>query len=108
MSSNQNNYIPKELDNAINALGDTCVLCILCNLSSQGLRFNELQRAMHNINPVTLTNRLKKLEKEGIIIRTEETFNKVSVVYELTDKGRAILPILEEIEKFGKKFYKKN
>jgi DNA-binding HxlR family transcriptional regulator len=105
MSSDKKYQVTKELDSAIQVLGDSWILSILCNLSSSSLRFNELQRAV-NINPVTLTDRLKRLEHDGIIKREEETRDKLSVVYELTEKGRAILPIIREIKGFAERFYK--
>ncbi len=70
------------------------------------MRFNELQRSINGLNPATLTSRLKKLEKEKIVRRLEETVDKISVVYELTEKGKGILPIIEKIETFADKYFK--
>lgn len=89
-------------------LGDVWILCIVGTLSKGNLRFNELQRAIDGINPTTLTSRLKKLEKEKMIARKEETIDKLSVIYSLTDKGEAILPTLKEIQLFANKFLKLN
>jgi len=100
--------VPPELTNAIKMLGDEWTLQIICNLSRNKLRFNELQRAVEGINPSTLVNRLKKMEKEKIIKREEETLDKLSVVYELTPKGRSFLPVTIELRKFAEKFYKKS
>jgi DNA-binding HxlR family transcriptional regulator len=106
MSTNNPQILSKELSQALKMLGDTWVLSILCNLSRQkSLRFNELQRALEGISPTTLANRLKHLEKAGMIGRKEETIDKLSVVYELTSKGQAILPITSEFRKFAEKFY---
>jgi DNA-binding HxlR family transcriptional regulator len=90
-----------QIDNAIAMISDAHMLCIIHHLSSRAMRFNELQRAINGLNPTTLTDRLKRLEKEKILIRKEETVDKVSVVYELTVKGRAVLPIINEIGKFA-------
>lgn len=107
MSTHANSAITPELKTALKLLGDEWVLSILCNLSRNKLRFNELQRAVGGVNPTTLTNRLKKLEQEGIVAREEETVDKVSVVYDLTEKGQAILPITREFRKFAEMFYQK-
>ena len=104
MSTDTSYTITPELNQAIQALGDAWVLSILCNLSRNSLRFNEIQRAVQGINPVTLTNRLKKLEQSEIIRREEETVDKISVVYQLTEKGRAILPIIREFQTFAKTY----
>jgi DNA-binding HxlR family transcriptional regulator len=105
MSSNNVGLIPKELNTAIKMLGDTWVLCIVSNLAQKPLRFCELERAIQGVNPVTLTNRLKRLESEKIVSKELETVDKLSVVYNLTDKGKAILPIINQIEIYGKKFF---
>lgn len=104
MSISDNHHISKELNNAIKMLGDAWILCIVGTLANGELRFNELQRSVSQINPTTLADRLKKLEKEKIIKRKEETVDKLSVVYFLTDKGRGILPILKEVQIFADKF----
>ena len=95
-----------EIDNAIAMIGDAHMLCVIHHLSNKEMRFNEIQRAIRGLNPTTLSDRLKKLEKENFVLRKEETLDKVSVVYELTEKGKAILPIIKEIAKFSQKFSK--
>lgn len=103
--STPSHVISKELNSAIKLLGDDHTLCIISSLSKDEQRFCELQRSLQMVNPVTLTDRLKKLEKAEIIQRKAETLDKLSVVYELTKKGKAILPVIEQIEMFGKKFF---
>jgi DNA-binding HxlR family transcriptional regulator len=104
MSNDHNPHTSVELTNGLKLLGDVWTLCIISNLATDELRFNEIQRAIQGINPATLSARLKKLEKEKIVERKEETVNKLSVTYALTDKGRGILPILKEIQIFAEKF----
>src|SRR5258708_944261 len=104
MSTDQNIKLPDELNNAIKLFGDDHILCIVFSLRAGGLRFNEIQRTINGINPTTLADRLEKLEQEGIVVRKEETVDKLSVVYELTEKGLGILPIINEFANFAKKF----
>jgi DNA-binding HxlR family transcriptional regulator len=106
MSIPKNKKLTEEVNDAIKMIGDAHILCIVASLSDHGMRFNELQRAINDINPTTLADRLKKLELEKIVDRKEETLDKLSVVYELTEKGRSILPIIKEIGKFADKFLK--
>src|SRR3989338_7132930 len=68
MSTSNNRHIPEELNNAINMIGDAWILCIISNLGNSSMRFNEIQRSISGINPTTLADRLKKLEKEQILI----------------------------------------
>ena len=93
-----------EFNDAIKLLGDAYILSIVDNLARKSMRFNELQRSVTDICPATLADRLKKLEQEKIVIRQEETLDKLSVVYDLTPKGQGILPIIKEIGKFADKF----
>lgn len=103
MSRDQQNKLAKGVNNAIHMVGDEHILCIIGNLRDGGMRFNKLQRAI-GINPATLCDRLTKLENEGIVIKKKETVDKLSVVYELTEKGRGIIPIVEAFGKFANKF----
>lgn len=82
-------------------LGDYWILQIIQELAEGGKRFSELERSLQKISPTTLTNRLKKLEKQQIIIKKRETVDKLSVVYSLSKKGSGILPILREIKVFA-------
>lgn len=90
---------------AIELVGDAYILHIVSNLALKSMRFCELQRAIHDVNPTTLSSRLKKLEQEKMIVRKKETIDKISVVYELTEKGQGILPAIYELENFAKTYF---
>ncbi|MHB8841162.1 MAG: winged helix-turn-helix transcriptional regulator [Candidatus Aquicultor sp.] len=79
-------------------IGDYWALNILMELRNGELRFSELQRAIEDISPVTLTNRLKKLDQAELISRTTQSRDKQSVVYGLNDCGWKLVPILDAIE----------
>lgn len=85
-------------------IGDFWTLSIINSLKEKELRFCELQRAVNNLNPVTLTNRLKRLEKAGFITRKKESLDKLSVAYSLNKKGLALIPIINDIHVFANKF----
>lgn len=84
-------------------LGDFWTLRIIEALEPGTLRYCEIQRALENVNPVTLTNRLQKLEYAGLVARMEEVIDKISVSYNLTPRGREALPILAALGTFSKK-----
>lgn len=88
--------------------GDTWTLFIVNSLADGEKRFCEIQRFVGGVNPVTLTNRLKKLEKFGFIVRKTEQVDKLSVSYSLTKKGSAMLPVLREIEVYARKYLDNN
>jgi DNA-binding HxlR family transcriptional regulator len=61
----------------------------------------ELEHACPGISPRTLSERLDLLERNGVLIRRSYPESPPRVEYELTDKGRALLPIIREMRKFG-------
>jgi DNA-binding HxlR family transcriptional regulator len=85
---------------AFKLLGDFCTLRVIEVIGTGTLRFSEIQRGLDNINPVTLTSRLKKMEEAQLIIRQIETLDKQSVVYSLTAKGTDCLPVVDAIKAF--------
>lgn len=88
---------------AIKLLGDYWTLRIIGRLGADETRFCDLQRAIDNCNPVTLTNRLKRLEEAGLINRIVDPDEKNCVVYNLTGLGREALPVIAAINKFTEK-----
>lgn len=88
---------------SVKLLGDYWSLRIIDALSTNDLRYCGLQRALDNINPVTLSSRLKKLEDAHIISRSKETLDKQSVVYSLTGLGRETLPVIAALNHFSAK-----
>ena len=72
-------------------------LLLVRNLSEGRSRFCELERSLAGISPRTLSLRLRALEEEGIVER--HTFPEVPprVEYALTEKGLALLPIIEDM-----------
>ena len=82
-------------------LGDYTTLRIIDFLRFGELRFTELQRTIGDVNPVTLTSRLKRLEAMKIVERTRSTLNRQSVTYRLSARGGKLLPVLREIQNFS-------
>jgi DNA-binding HxlR family transcriptional regulator len=96
------------------AANETCPVCrtaeIVCgkwtllvirDLAEGRSRFCELERSLHGISPRTLSLRLRALEEEGIVER--QTFPEVPprVEYALTDKGMALVPLIEDMRTYG-------
>src|SRR5689334_4887490 len=99
------------------ALDETCPVCvtaqIVCgkwtlllirDLAEGHSRFCELERSLQGISPRTLSLRLRALEEEGIVER--HTYPEVPprVEYALTRKGLALLPIIEDMRAYGKRW----
>ena len=85
-------------------LGDFWTLHIIHVLAGGALGFNELLRSNPGISPSVLTNRMKRLEADGLVKRSVQTTGRPSTSYSLTDKGRGMMPILHEMYVFSEKF----
>lgn len=75
--------------------------CILCYLREQPMRYNQLSRIIPNISRRMLSEHLRQLEKDKLIARTSFDRKDQHVEYSLTDKGRSLMPLLEEIQNWG-------
>jgi DNA-binding HxlR family transcriptional regulator len=99
------------------AVDDTCPVCrtaeVVCgkwtlllirDLADGRTRFCELERSLAGISPRTLSLRLRALEEEGVVER--HTFPEVPprVEYALTEKGLALLPIVEDMRAYGERW----
>ena len=82
-------------------LGAKWTAVLVHDLSEGPRRFGELERSCCGISPRTLSERLRALEQEGIVVRRSYTESPPRVEYELTDKGDDLLPIIEEMRRFG-------
>ena len=74
---------------------------IVHDLSEGPRRFMQLEHACPGISPRTLSERLDLLERNGVLMRRSYPESPPRVEYELTEKGRALLPIIREMRKFG-------
>ena len=79
-------------------------LLIIRDLADDALRFCELERSLEGISPRTLSLRLRELEEHGVVER--RTFPEVPprVTYQLTDKGTALVPLIEDMRRYGKQW----
>lgn len=65
------------------------------------VRFNELQRFIGTISYKTLSSTLKELEADELIIRTEYPQVPPKVEYRLSQRGRSLIPILNQLCDWG-------
>ena len=79
-------------------------LLVIRDLADGCSRFCELERSLEGISPRTLSLRLRALEEEGIVARN--TFPEVPprVEYALTEKGEALVPLIEDMRRYGKRW----
>ena len=82
-------------------LGAKWTAVLVHDLSEGARRFCELEHSCRGISPRTLSERLRALEQEGILARRSYPESPPRVEYELTQKGEDLLPIIEEMRRFG-------
>lgn len=79
-------------------------LLLVRDLAEGRSRFCELERSLHGISPRTLSLRLRALEDEGIVERQSHPDVPPRVEYALTEKGRALLPIIDDMREYGRRW----
>jgi DNA-binding HxlR family transcriptional regulator len=82
-------------------VGAKWTVLIVHDLSEGPRRFTEIEHSCAGISPRTLAERLRSLEAEGIVERRSYAESPPRVDYELTAKGRALLPLVTEMRTFG-------
>jgi DNA-binding HxlR family transcriptional regulator len=83
-------------------IGAKWTVLLVHDLSEGARRFSELEHSCVGISPRTLSERLRALEHEGIVVRRSYPESPPRVEYELTEKGEALLPIVKEMRRFGR------
>src|SRR5881275_3767738 len=89
---------------ALRLIGDMWTLVIVYTLLSGTKRFGELLEAMGNVSPKTLSQRLKMLEEIGFVQRQAFLEIPPRVEYRLTEKGLALVDIMEAIKQFAQRY----
>jgi DNA-binding HxlR family transcriptional regulator len=82
------------------------VMIIGC-LASGKKKFLELQRVVEGIGAKMLSKELQELELNGLLSRSVQDTKPVTVEYELTDYGRTLKPIIDEMASWGKQHKEK-
>ena len=82
-------------------IGAKWTALLVHDLSEGPRRFSELEHSCSGISPRTLAERLRVLEQEAIVERHSYAESPPRVEYELTPKGRAMLPIIDAMRGFG-------
>jgi DNA-binding HxlR family transcriptional regulator len=75
--------------------------CILCYLAEKEMRYNDLYRIIPNISRKMLSEHLRELENDNLIFRKQFDTKLQRVEYGLSDKGKSLLPILNQLQDWG-------
>lgn len=85
-------------------IGSKWKLLIVRNLRARPWRFNELRKDLEGISQKVLTDSLRSLEEDGIVIRTVYPEVPPRVEYSLSELGEEMKPILDAMEGFGRDY----
>jgi DNA-binding HxlR family transcriptional regulator len=87
---------------AADIVGAKWTALLIYDLSGGARRFRDLEHSCAGISSRTLAERLRSLESEGVVRRHSYPESPPRVEYELTAKGRALLPIVDAMTAFGR------
>ena len=86
------------LQGALSSIGGKWKLPVLCSLTANGKsRYNELLHNVRGISNTMLSQTLRELERDGLLLRTEHLEVPVRVEYQLSPKAQRLQPILLEL-----------
>lgn len=87
-------------------IGSKWKLLIMRNLRVRPWRFNELRKDLEGISQKVLTDSLRSMEDDGIIVRVAYPEVPPRVEYSLSELGRSMLPIIHSMEIWGMSYQK--
>ena len=85
-------------------IGSKWKLLIMRNLQMRTWRFNELKKDLEGISQKVLTDSLRSMEKDGIVVRTVYAEVPPRVEYSLTELGKSLKPILDALWNWGEDY----
>lgn len=90
------------MHNAVDMIGGKWKIPILWVFSERGvLRFGELKREVHGITNTMLSSSLKELVEDDLVTRRVLDTTPPQVEYGLTNKGKKLVPILDDLARWG-------
>ncbi len=96
------------VDATLDMIGGKYKSLILWHLMDVTLRFGELRKLITQATPKMLTQQLRELEEDGLVIRTVYPVVPPKVEYELSDLGKSIKPILTAMYNWGADYMSEN
>ena len=79
------------------------MVILYCLMEYEPVRFNQLKRYLKNISDKTLSANLKELEADRLIVRKEYPQIPPKVEYSLSDRGKSLMRVLDQLCVWGEK-----
>ena len=92
------------ITNILDLLGDRWTLLVIRDLFLGKTRYTDFFQSAEGIPSNILANRLKRLEKVGMVQKSAYCQKPLRNQYQLTQKGRDLLPILEAMERWATRY----
>ena len=93
--------ICRKFETACELLGKRWTGLIIRTLLSGPKRFKDISQIIENMSDRMLSERMKELEAGGIVVRHVYDEVPVRIEYELTEKGQALEPMMDECQKWA-------
>lgn len=90
---------------AIELIGKRWTGAIVCALTERPMRFGELAKAIPGLSDRLLSQRLRELERQGLVQREVEAGTPVRVIYSLTAVGDELGPSIRELKSWAKRWH---
>ena len=88
----------------VSLIGSKWKLLIMRNLLMRPWRFNELRKSLDGISQKVLTDSLRSMEEDGLVVRTVYAEVPPRVEYVLSDLGQSLRPIIEAMAEWGQNY----
>ena len=77
------------------------MVILYCLMEYQPVRFNEMKRYLGQVSDKTLSQNLKELESDGLLVRVSYPQIPPKVEYSLTDRGASLMEVLDQLCVWG-------
>jgi DNA-binding HxlR family transcriptional regulator len=89
--------VPEEVRKTADLLERRWVISVIWASLDGAARFNEFRQAVEGVPPRTLTERLRELERAGVLERRVVNASPPYAEYRLTERGRRLAPVVEAV-----------
>ncbi|TKD69212.1 winged helix-turn-helix transcriptional regulator [Pseudalkalibacillus hwajinpoensis] len=90
------------IEYTLKKIGGKWKTVILWHLGVEGtLRYSELRKLLPGVTHKVMTQQLKELEEDGFINRTQYDTIPPKVEYSMTERGKTLMPLLEQMHLWG-------
>jgi DNA-binding HxlR family transcriptional regulator len=89
---------------AVEIIGRRWTGAVLRALMAGRTRFNDIAHTVPGLSDRLLSERLKELETEGLIVRTVTPSHPVRIDYTLSEMGQALVPVVQSVAEWAEKW----